>query len=79
MLPQSEPREVSSRRRLAVVELALVADVVERIDMGVAVAVARHAEEAHAEGQAALADRHVVHQRHQVDGRVRIVRARPPC
>ena len=35
---------------------APIADVVERIDMGVAVAMARHAEVAHAERQAALAD-----------------------
>ena len=49
MLPQSDPREVSSDGRLAIIELALVGDVIERIDMGVAVAMARHAEEAHAE------------------------------
>ena len=60
--------EVVSRNqllgRLVVVELALIGDVVQRIDMGMAVAVARHAEEAHAEGEAALGDRDVVHQRH---------------
>ena len=62
------------RDRLAVVEMALVADMVERIDMGVAVAVAGHREVAHAEGQSALADRQIVQQRHQVDGGIGIVR-----
>ena len=61
------------RRRLAVVELAAIGDVVERIDMGVAVAVAGHAEKAHAERQPARADRQVVHQRHQVHGGIGVV------
>ena len=46
---------------------------VQRIDMGVGVAVARHAEIAHAEGKAALADRQIMHQRHEMHRRVWIV------
>src|SRR5215472_14992661 len=49
------------RDRLAVVELALVADVIQRIDMGMGIAMARHAEIAHAEGKPALADRQIMH------------------
>ena len=67
------------RGRLAVVELPPLADVVERVDVGVAVAVAGHAEEAHAEGQAALADRDVVHQRHEVVRRAVGCLVLPPC
>lgn len=61
------------RGRLAIVELTLVCDVVQRIDMGVGVAMARHAEIAHAEGKAALADRQIMHQRHEMHRRVWIV------
>ena len=43
--------------------------------MGVAVAMARHAELAHAEGEATLADRDIVHERHQMHGRIGIIRA----
>ena len=61
------------RDGLAVVELSAIADVVERIDVGVAVAVAGHAEEAHPERQPALADREVVHERHEVHGGIGVV------
>ena len=57
----SQPREVSDLGRLAVVEQAVVGDVVERVDVGVAVAVARHAEEVQREAQPARADVDVVH------------------
>src|SRR5215813_10698940 len=69
------PARGEQRGRLAVVELALVGDVIQRIDMGMAVAVAGHAEIAHAEGKPALADGDIVHQRHEVHGRVRIIGA----
>ena len=45
------------RRRLAVIELPAVTNVIECIDMRVAIAVARHCEIAHAEGKPALAHR----------------------
>ena len=61
------------RGRLAVVELAPVGDVVQRIDMGMGIAVARHAEIAHAEGETALADRQIMHQRHEMHCRVGVV------
>ena len=41
--------------------------------MGVGVAMARHAEIAHAEGKPALADRQVMHQRHEMHGRIGVV------
>ena len=52
--------------RPAVVQLPAVSDVVERIDVGVAVAVARHAQEAHPEAEPALGDGHVVQPGHEV-------------
>ena len=61
------------RGRPAVVELPPVGDVIERIDVGVAIAVAGHAEETHPERQPACADREVVHQRHEVHGGVGVV------
>src|SRR5579871_143194 len=71
--PPFRAARCEERGRLPIVELALPGDVVQRIDMGMGIAVAGHAEVAHAEGKAALADRYVVHQRHEMHGRVRVV------
>ncbi len=48
---------------------------VQRIDMGMAVAMARHTEEAHAERETAFAHWQVMHERHEMDGGIGIVRA----
>ena len=59
----------------AAVQLAVVGDVVQRVDVGVAVAVALHAEVAHREPELPRADVPVVHLGHVVDGGARIVGA----
>ena len=60
---------------LAVVDLALVRDVAQRVDVGVAVAVAGHPQVVEPEAQAARADVDVVGLADEVDRRVRVVRS----